>query len=337
MRIRLSPVLLFCGAVIAAGCTQDTPTTPTPTPTPSTPAPSPTQQPAYSVSSFVSGVNAADGSTGVMRSGSAPQASGGPAVQPTGNNSVINGGSSQVRLRSSVAFQTVYVFIGGVSGGVGGYWELRLSTATSDATVIITQARSIPADRFDAVFAVATASGAVGAYSAVQTQRLEASTGDVQVSVSWDAASDVDLHVLDPRGEEIFYGNPTSASGGALDLDSNAACSIDNKNNENIRWPTGRAPGGTYTVRLDYWSSCSVASTNYVVTVNNGGVTQTFRGTLTGAGDQGSRGSGRAITTFTRPGSTVIAGALTGLRLPTESVRLSPQAIEKLRIAALGR
>src|SRR5207237_4273195 len=43
-------------------------------------------------------------------------------------------------------------------------------------------------------------------------------TGDVQVSVSWDAPSDVDLHVVDPSGEEIFYGNPASASGGQLDV-----------------------------------------------------------------------------------------------------------------------
>ena len=29
-------------------------------------------------------------------------------------------------------------------------------------------------------------------------------TGDVQVSVAWNTPSDVDLHVVDPFGEEIF-------------------------------------------------------------------------------------------------------------------------------------
>ena len=58
------------------------------------------------------------------------------------------------------------------------------------------------------------------------------------------ALSDVDLHVVDPRGEEVFYGHPNSASGGRLDLDSNAACDLDHKRNENITWPVGRAPRG---------------------------------------------------------------------------------------------
>ena len=48
------------------------------------------------------------------------------------------------------------------------------------------------------------------------------SSGDVQVSVSWDAPSDVDLHVVEPSGEDIYYGHPASATGGQLDVDSNA-------------------------------------------------------------------------------------------------------------------
>lgn len=127
-------------------------------------------------------------------------------------------------------------------------------------------------------------------------------TGEVQVSVSWDQPADVDLHVVDPSGEEIYYGNPSSSSGGQLDVDSNSACSIDNKNIENIRW-TGSAPAGTYTVRVDYWKSCGVAQTNYVVTVKNGVVTTTYTGTFTGSGDGGGRGSGRTITTFSHAAS----------------------------------
>ncbi len=110
----------------------------------------------------------------------------------------------------------------------------------------------------------------------------------------------MDLHVVDPRGEEIFYGNPSSASRGVLDLDSNAACAIDGVRNENITWATGTAPSGTYTVRLDYWSSCGVPSTDYVVRVTNGSSSQVFQGTFTGSGDQGGLGSGRLITTFRR-------------------------------------
>jgi uncharacterized protein YfaP (DUF2135 family) len=103
----------------------------------------------------------------------------------------------------------------------------------------------------------------------------------VQVSLAWDAPTDVDLHVTDPANEEIYFANTTSASGGELDLDSNAACSIDNINNENITWPVNGAPNGTYTVELVYWSACTQAQTNYTVTVFvRGQSPQTYSGTL---------------------------------------------------------
>lgn len=321
-RHSIYPVPFMTAVLLCVHCGGSAPTAPTATG--STPSQAP--QPSYSISSFITGVSGSDGGSGSLRVGSAPPAGSGPTVQPTANNSVINGGSNQVRLRSSTTFQTVYVYVGGVAGGVGGYWDLRLASPTTDTTIVITLARSIPAAAFDAVYGIASASGAVGSYSAVQTRVLAAATGDVQVSASWDAASDVDLHVVDPRGEEIYYGHPSSASGGQLDLDSNAGCTIDNKNNENIRWPVGRAPAGTYIVRLDYWSNCGGASTNYVVTVNNGGNTQTFRGAFTGSGDFGGSGSGRLITTFSRAGSALLPEA-GFLELP---VPLSSSALQKL-------
>jgi hypothetical protein len=106
--------------------------------------------------------------------------------------------------------------------------------------------------------------------------------------------------VIDPAGEEVFYAHQQAASGGQLDLDSNAGCTIDGVRNENITWPTGRAPRGQYTVRVDYWANCGVAQTNYTVRVNNGGTVQVFSGSFTGAGDAGGLGSGRTITTFER-------------------------------------
>ena len=51
------------------------------------------------------------------------------------------------------------------------------------------------------------------------------SGGDVQASLTWSSTADLDLHVIDPDGEEIWYGNrgPTD-EGGSLDHDANAAC-----------------------------------------------------------------------------------------------------------------
>jgi uncharacterized protein YfaP (DUF2135 family) len=105
--------------------------------------------------------------------------------------------------------------------------------------------------------------------------------------VAWDTNADVDLHVVDPAGSEIYWAARQSASGGQLDLDSNAACAQDNVRNENITWPIGTAPQGTYTVRVDYWSSCDATETNFTVLIHNEGALDLFHGTFTGAGDNG--------------------------------------------------
>jgi uncharacterized protein YfaP (DUF2135 family) len=108
------------------------------------------------------------------------------------------------------------------------------------------------------------------------------------------------LHVVGPDNAEIYYGSGPSPSGGTLDLDSNAGCAP-GVDNENVTWPTGTAPAGTYTVRADNWSICNQTVSNYVVTITVAGrAPQIFQGSFTDAGDRGGAGSGRLITTFTK-------------------------------------
>ena len=124
-------------------------------------------------------------------------------------------------------------------------------------------------------------------------------TGGVQVTLTWDADSDVDLHVVEPGGDVVYWNNSVSTSGGTLDLDSNAGCRIDGIRNENITWPTGAAPRGTYTVRVNYWDDCEVPVTSFTVRINSNGSTQTFSGTLTDDGERNGPGAGMEIATFT--------------------------------------
>src|SRR5262249_34126432 len=144
--------------------------------------------------------------------------------------------------------------------------------------------------RFTLGYAVANAAGAVGP-TASSTRTVVTSTGGVQGSVGWNTPTDVDLHVVGPSGNEGDYRPRTSSTGGQLDVDSNAACSLDNRNTENIRWNT-TAPNGTYIVRVDYWSACQVTgTTNFTVTVVNGGQRSTFTGSFTAnQADTGGRG-----------------------------------------------
>ena len=76
--------------------------------------------------------------------------------------------------------------------------------------------------------------GNVGSFARLSFDVLQVGTGDVQATLAWDADSDVDLHVIDPNGEEVYWANTMVSSGGELDLDSNAGCVIDEVRNENI-------------------------------------------------------------------------------------------------------
>jgi hypothetical protein len=122
-------------------------------------------------------------------------------------------------------------------------------------------------------------------------------TGDVQVTLRWNTAADLDLHVIDPYGEEIYFQNDTSESGGYLDVDANSDCSTQSYSPvENIFWPTGGAPYGTYQVSVVNYKYCGVSgSTDYEVTIRVGGRTiGTYPGTMQ-ASD-----SSQFITSFTR-------------------------------------
>jgi hypothetical protein len=262
-----------------------------------------------------------DDAQGARRSGQAPPSSGGPRVMATGNTTVITGGTLSVNLTADAPFDTVYVAAGGRTlglvgerpGGIEGFYEIRLPGPQTSAAVLLAFPQEIPLDHFELLFAVVSPSGAVGPYATLSTTVLGVGTGDVQVTLSWDVDSDVDLHVVAPGGEEIYYGGRRSSTGGELDLDSNANCNIDGVRNENITWPVGRAPQGRYIVRVNYWSSCGVSRTNYTVRINNGGVGQIVTGTLTGPGDRGGQGAGTVVATFERttgPTAAIVAPQL---------------------------
>ena len=95
--------------------------------------------------------------------------------------------------------------------------------------------------------------------------------GKLVVSLAWDTEADLDLHVVDPSGSEVFNrhinswqppppGQPVDPdawkTGGILDFDSNAACDIDGRRQENVVWKT-TAPSGHYVVRVDTFSMCA--------------------------------------------------------------------------------
>jgi len=113
-------------------------------------------------------------------------------------------------------------------------------------------------------------------------------TGDIQATMRWKGLNDLDLHVVDPTGEEIYYSHKDAMSGGSLDVDSNAACAADVTDQpvENIYWPSGKAPSGHYVISVVYFMKCqNPAPTDFTVTLKMDGKEQTFTGHVNAAND----------------------------------------------------
>lgn len=237
--------------------------------------------PAASIAEFIPRVGLPDGTAATLRQGPAPLSSGAPAPTVPASATAVNGGSAQVPVTGAAEYSAVYVSLAGADD----YWELQLPAGASASDVIVGVASAVSASTLRLLYAVSSA-GAVSQYASQSLLVYRVGTGDVQVSVSWTGASDVDLHVYDPNGEQVYFGNPAATSGGRLDLDSNAACNIDNVNNENIVWPVGGAPRGEYRVVVDYWADCGVSRSDYVVTVQmQGTAPRVFTGSFLGAAD----------------------------------------------------
>ena len=247
------------------------------------------------ITDFITRVDAAGGTIAAHHSNLEPPASeAGPVATVTGTGNVINGGSALLSISGSGPFSQVFLTVAGYRG----YFWVPLPAPVTSVDLQVTLGRDLPDQAFDIEVGIAEFSHP-GPLTTHALTVVPAGTGQVQVSVTWNAASDVDLHVVEPGGEEIFYGHKGSAAGGVLDLDSNADCVLDNVNNENITWDSD-APHGTSTVRVDYYKSCGVASTDFAVTIQRRSMTpEVFRGSFTGGGDQGGAGSGSTIVTFT--------------------------------------
>jgi hypothetical protein len=234
-----------------------------------------------SVEDYLAAVSTGDGAVfATLHAGLPPRASSGPSVNvTTGTALTLTGGSSLLTLATQGSFDRVIVALQGVDG----WYELVLPAATDAAEVAFTTSPHPANGSF--TMNLATAGAEVGSYTALAYRLARVQAGQVQVSVTWEEETDVDLHVLDPLGEELYYGRRDTTSGGRLDLASNAACVLDHVKNENAAWLY--APRGTYRVLLDMYDACTIPQTHWLVTVLAAGQEPRLFAGVLGAGDQG--------------------------------------------------
>jgi hypothetical protein len=88
---------------------------------------------------------------------------------------------------------------------------------------------------------------------------VEVKVGDPQFTLIWDTEVDLDLHVVEPGGKEIYWEDPKGRRGGELDVDNTRGFGP-----ENIYWledaggtgqkkVKGQGPAGEYEWFVVYW------------------------------------------------------------------------------------
>jgi hypothetical protein len=150
--------------------------------------------------------------------------------------------------------------------------------------------------------------------------------GQLVFTLTWDTEADLDLHVVMPNTAdptkpiEIWsrapvglpplgpadppYDVATVAAAPYLDMDSNAACVIDGRRQENVIFPN-MPPNGTYIARVDAFSMCGQPDAQWRldVTTPNGPLVNpaTWEATDTDTRGAHGAGAGRLAVQFTLP------------------------------------
>lgn len=128
--------------------------------------------------------------------------------------------------------------------------------------------------------------------------------GALVFTLRWERAADLDLHVEEPGGAEIWarrkgatmtpVGSP-DASAGYLDVDSNAQCVLDGRQRESVIYPSA-VPAGRYRVRVDTFSLCGQATAYWQVEARaHGQVLASARGQSLPASTRGPHGPGAGV------------------------------------------
>jgi hypothetical protein len=216
-------------------------------------------------------------------------------VSLTGPPAVTNGGSAllHVTLDPPVPDPAFVVSLAGDAG----HHVVAGTDTDADGTYDIRVQVSGAATQASLNVRVAVTTGAeTGPYSELTLELIQSGQGDVKITLSFDRTHDLDLYVVEPNGEEVSYMNDASATGGQLDLDSGANCVEGSANSENVYWPPGGAPTGTYRVSVQNFEHCTPGSIDFTVRIARDNVVTLHPGSFA----DGTAGQRLEVATFSR-------------------------------------
>ena len=114
--------------------------------------------------------------------------------------------------------------------------------------------------------------------------------------LAWDGPADLDLHVVDPHGDEVWARHPV-VSDGALMIDAHSGCVDDGLQSEQAQF----AGTGHYIARVDAFSLCGAGSAPWTLSVYvDGTLRDRASGTALPTDTRGphERGAGLSALTF---------------------------------------
>ena len=100
---------------------------------------------------------------------------------------------------------------------------------------------------------------AVGDEIAGRVKAAGGKGGNLQISLGWNDRNDLDLHVVTPTGQRVFYATPKSRDGGQLDVDMNVQGETTSPV-ENITWGENTPSDGQYLVQVHFFAKHSRSS-----------------------------------------------------------------------------
>jgi hypothetical protein len=116
-------------------------------------------------------------------------------------------------------------------------------------------------------------------------EEVNASKGEITISLGWNNSNDLDLHVITPCGDTInYYHLDERVCGGIMEYDRNADdYNISSRPFEHIYWEEGNAFEGQYEVIIhNYEQREQSRYTNYELNVIIDGNKKTYTGKIGG-------------------------------------------------------
>ena len=225
-----------------------------------------------------------------------PQPTGGPTITLSGSGTIVAGGAFFLQVAPEPG-ATVDTLLASIQRDPVGYFEVDVQGAAPPYLLIGQVPDDLDPTRPGVGICVTAvhALDRVGRTACRNLTIADALPGDVQVTLSWDVDSAVDLLVLDPERESR---EPGSAGRPRSRLQSLLQCCSTGVRNEHVAWSAGGAEPGVYSVRVRLQDTCDTFETNYVVGLKHGEETSTFSGKLKRAGQEA------AVTTFRVDGPT---------------------------------